>query len=85
MDSSVILSINLRRIRKKYGFSQEELAARSDLSTRSYGKIERGEVQASLRTMDKLSIGTNLSVSDLLKEGLILTDRNLDEYREERA
>ena len=48
--------------------SQEELAARAELSTRGYGKIERGEVHPSLETLDKLAQATGLSQASLLSE-----------------
>ena len=59
---------NLKRYRKNYKLSQEELAARSELTTRCYGQIERGEVQPRLETLDKLSYGTGLSLAGLLTE-----------------
>lgn len=66
MDLCAVLAENLKRYRQKYELSQEELAARSDLSTRSYGKIERGEVQTSLEVVDKLAKGTGLRSTELL-------------------
>lgn len=54
MKSKLILSVNLKQYREKNRLSQEELAARAELSTRGYGKIERGEVHSSLETLDKL-------------------------------
>ena len=67
MNAETILANNLKRYRAKQKLSQEELAARSDLSTRGYGKIERGEVQASLGTLDKLARGTGLTQAVLLQ------------------
>ena len=72
MSSRTILATNLKRFRKTAKVSQEELAARSELSTRSYGKIERGEVDTSLAILDKLSSGTSISVSALLTENYIM-------------
>ncbi len=70
MDSKKILSANLKQYRAKHKLSQEELAARAELSTRGYGKIERAEVHSSLETLDKLSRGTGLSQANLLSEPL---------------
>ena len=42
MNSKKILSLNLKKYRKENRISQEEMAARAELSTRGYGKIERG-------------------------------------------
>lgn len=68
MHSKKILSENLKKYRQKNRISQEELAARADLSTRGYGKIERGEVHPSLETLDKLAQATGLSQASLLSE-----------------
>ena len=62
MKAGMILANNLKQYRNKQKLSQEELAARSDLSTRGYGKIERGEVHASLGTLDKLAKADRKSV-----------------------
>lgn len=68
MNSKKILSENLKKYRQANRISQEELAARAELSTRGYGKIERGEVHPSLETLDKLARATGLSQSYLLSE-----------------
>ncbi len=68
MIGKLVLGQNLKSYRRQNKISQEELAARADLSTRGYGKIERGEVSASLETLDKLAHSTGLTLSELLKE-----------------
>ena len=70
MNSKKILSLNLKKYRKENRISQEEMAARAELSTRDYGKIERGEVQSSLDTLDKLCRATGLSQAFLLTENM---------------
>ncbi len=70
MNSEKILSLNLKKYRKENRISQEEMAARAELSTRGYGKIERGEVQSSLDTLDKLCRATGLSQAFLLTENM---------------
>ena len=66
MESKDILALNLLRFRNDNNLSQEELAWKSGLSVSGYTKIERAEIQSSLRTLDKLSQGTGLRVMDLL-------------------
>lgn len=68
MKSKLILSVNLKQYREKNRLSQEELAARAELSTRGYGKIERGEVHSSLETLDKLARATGMSQARLLSD-----------------
>lgn len=70
MDAKIILSTNLKHYRAQHKLSQEELAARAELSTRGYGKIERAEVHSSLETLDKLARGTGMSQAMLLSEQL---------------
>ena len=70
MNSKKILSLNLKKYRKENRISQEEMAARAELSTRGYGKFERGEVQSSLDTLDKLCRATGLSQAFLLTENM---------------
>ena len=70
MNSKKILSLNLKKYRKENRIFQEEMAARAELSTRGYGKIERGEVQSSLDTLDKLCRATGLSQAFLLTENM---------------
>ena len=66
MESKDILANNLLCFRSDNHLSQEELAWKSGLSVSGYTKIERAEIQSSLRTLDKLSQGTRLPVMDLL-------------------
>ena len=66
MESKDILANNLLCFRSDNHLSQEELAWKSGLSGSGYTKIERAEIQSSLRTLDKLSQGTGLPVMDLL-------------------
>ena len=66
MESKDILANNLLCFRSDNHLSQEELAWKSGLSVSGYTKIERAEIQSSLRTLDKLSQGTVLPVMDLL-------------------
>ena len=66
MESKDILANNLLCFRSDNHLSQEELAWKSGLSVNGYTKIERAEIQSSLRTLDKLSQGTGLPVMDLL-------------------
>ena len=78
--TTVILARNLKFYRMHYRLSQEEMAWRTGLSHRGYGKIERCEVAASLDTIDKLAFGTGLTTSELLDENMFrhLRKRQID-------
>lgn len=68
MEARKILSENLLKYREKNNLSQELLAFESNISTRQMCKIENCQCNPSLRTLDKLSLGTGLSVSELLSQ-----------------
>ena len=66
MKGREIVSVNLKNYRKKYGLSQSQMAALTGLSVRGIGKIERREVAAEIDSLDKISSGLDISISDLL-------------------
>lgn len=68
MESQEILKENLKRYRKKHALQQAALAEQSGMSTREYGKIERCQVNMTLRTLDKLVASTGLTAAQLLTE-----------------
>lgn len=51
--------------RKANGLSQEELAFRCGIHRTYIGAIERGEKSPTLNTIEKISRGLNISISDL--------------------
>lgn len=59
----------LRETRIKLGFTQEDLAERSDLHPSFIGQIERGTKTASIFTLEKLAQALNLSLSSLFDFG----------------
>lgn len=70
MESQEILRKNLKHYRKKNALQQAALAEKSGMSTREYGKIERCQVNMTLRTLDKLVAGTGLTAAQLLTENI---------------
>lgn len=54
------------KLRNKYGYTQEELAGRSDLSVPYISKIENAKCSASLDVIYKLLLAFDLSLYDLL-------------------
>lgn len=56
----------LRRARKQQGWTQEQLAERSDLSYKCLGEIERGTGNPTLDTMARLAGALDVSLSGLL-------------------
>jgi len=58
----------IRRRRRELDFSQEELAERADLNRTYLSDIERGEVNPSLETIDRLVGALNISVAKLFRD-----------------
>ncbi|MCR4265841.1 helix-turn-helix domain-containing protein [Nitratireductor sp. ZSWI3] len=55
MDLKEVMAINMRRLRHEQNLTQEELAARAELSMRYVGSIERARVAASVSVLGRLA------------------------------
>jgi transcriptional regulator with XRE-family HTH domain len=60
------LAANLKRLRLEEGISQEELASSAGLVSRHVQKLEAGDVNATLKTLNALANALHVDVSDLL-------------------
>jgi len=67
-DSITIVAAAVRQLRKKRGWSQEELGAKANLHRTYIGAIERCEENLTLRTLDKLAAALKVSPVDLLRQ-----------------
>ncbi|MFN3225790.1 MAG: helix-turn-helix domain-containing protein [Hyphomicrobiales bacterium] len=67
MDLKEVMAINMRRIRHDRNLTQEELAARAEISMRYVGSIERARVAASVSVLGKLANALNVDPCDLIK------------------
>jgi transcriptional regulator with XRE-family HTH domain len=65
-----ILAENIKFLRKKKGYSQEEFAERCGLHRTYIGSIERQERNVTLSTIEVLSKTLEISASDLLSTKL---------------
>jgi transcriptional regulator with XRE-family HTH domain len=61
------LGANVRRLRKKKEWSQDEFADRSGLHRGHVGEIERGETNVTLQTMKTLADTLGCRIGDLVK------------------
>ena len=63
-----VFGMNLKYYRTRQGLTQEEAAARCRISSEYWGKMERGTQAATLDTVEKVSIGLNITAKDLFNE-----------------
>lgn len=63
-----IFGKNIKNQRKKRKWSQEKAAHACELSSKYWGKIERGTAAVSIDVMEKVSIGMGVKIEDLLKD-----------------
>lgn len=60
-----IVGANIRRLRKKGGMSQEDLAAASRIDMRHLGFIERGQVNPSVEVVGQIAMALGVSPGTL--------------------
>jgi transcriptional regulator with XRE-family HTH domain len=65
-DLPEILALNVRRLRRARGFTQEELAHRASMDRSYLGGIERAEHKATLATLGRLAKALRVLPGDLL-------------------
>jgi len=62
-----IVGDRIRVLRTEKGFSQEELAHRAGVSTSHIGKLERGQKNPSLSSIEKITKALEITLEDLFK------------------
>lgn len=67
IDILISFGNKVKTFRKEMGISQEELAFRSDLHRTYIGMIERAEKNITLKNIEKIANGLDISVLDLFK------------------
>ncbi|MER9998797.1 helix-turn-helix transcriptional regulator [Mesorhizobium sp. M0051] len=68
MDLKEIMAVNMRRLRHDQNVTQEELAARSGLSMRYVGSIERARVSASVSVLGRIASALNVDPCELIRK-----------------
>lgn len=57
--------IRLSKLRKQLNLSQEEVAWKAGIGDNQIGRIERGEISASLKTIYKICNSLSIDIKDL--------------------
>lgn len=60
------LGKRIKRLRKKAGLTQEELATKINVSTTHVGLVETGKRRMSLKTLQKVARALGVKVRDIL-------------------
>lgn len=74
MDIKDVLTVNLRRLRRERGLTQEGLAERTGISSRYVGAVERGDVAASVTILGHIAAALSVEPSSLLRASNYLPD-----------
>lgn len=56
----------IREIRKAAGMTQEQLAERSGMDATYIGRVERGQINVTLETQERIACALKLRLSELL-------------------
>ena len=59
--------MNLQKLRRAKGMSQEELAARADINRNYVGMLERNEHAPTIEMLEKLALGLEVDPADFLR------------------
>lgn len=68
MDVRQTIGWNLRRLRVAQGLSQERLALSASIDRSYVGRVERGEENVTVSTLEALAVALDVQVSDLFSE-----------------
>ena len=72
-DLALIIGTRIRLARKKAGFSQEKLAELADVHPTYIGQLERGEKNATLESIYKITSALNIPLEKLFEKIDILS------------
>jgi transcriptional regulator with XRE-family HTH domain len=67
MDVRVRIGLNVQRLRRAKGYSQEELAERADVHQTYLSGVERGKRNASVLVLQRIAIALDADIADLMK------------------
>ena len=79
---NILISDNLKELRKNKGNTQEDLAEFLTISINAVSKWERGECYPDIELLPKIAMYYDVSVDDLLGVGKIRIEQKIAEYRE---
>lgn len=70
------LAYTIRRLREERGFTQEDIAYAANLTSGTYGHIERGKTNPTWTTIKKIAQALEISLTDLAEAAEAADTRN---------
>ena len=67
VDLKEVFAENLRQLRRKRGWTQEELADRSGLSSRFIGSVERAQASPTITVLGQLAAALEIDPAELFR------------------
>jgi transcriptional regulator with XRE-family HTH domain len=64
----IAMGQTIRRVRKEQGISQEQLALLAEIDRSYVGRVERGDNNIAILTLQKIAMALGLSMGELLIE-----------------
>jgi transcriptional regulator with XRE-family HTH domain len=68
MNLQKAIGMNLKKLREAKGWSQEKLSVQAKLSSNFVGSLERGKVNVSVASLEKIAKCLKVEVEDLVKK-----------------
>jgi transcriptional regulator with XRE-family HTH domain len=62
-----VFTANLRRTREERGLSQEAVGDRAGMTQSQYARIERGDVDPTIKTLKRVASALGVTAADLLR------------------
>jgi len=62
-----IVAMNLQKLRRAKGMSQEDLAARADINRNYVGMLKRNEHAPTIEMLEKLALGLGVDPADFFQ------------------
>ena len=76
-DNPILIAVGayIRKMRESAGYSQEGFAKKAKIDRAYYGSTERGEVNISILTLERIAKTMGLEIKDLIPDKLLKKKR----------
>nr|WP_055459970.1 helix-turn-helix transcriptional regulator [Chelatococcus sambhunathii] len=85
MDMRMVVGLNVQRVRREKGFSQEELSFRSGFSRAYLSGLEAGKRNPTIMSLWKLAVALDVTLEELIQRPSKLDAKKQDGARTSRS